>query len=124
MAFKRTTTKTFRADVKVPVANDKGGYDINTFTAIFGHCTSKEQEKLRELTNDELIRGRNTHLPLDHPDRREGKLVGWELTDAETGEEVPFTPENLEAILQIPPSPMKIAVAFWEQVNGARAKNS
>jgi hypothetical protein len=109
MAFKRTTTKTFRAEVKVPVANDAGGYDDNSFTAVFEHCTSTEQEALRGLTNTELIKR---------------KLKGWELVDAETKEAVPFTPENLEAILQIPPSPMKIAVAFWEQVNGARAKNS
>jgi hypothetical protein len=109
MAFKRTTTRTFSADVKVPVANDKGGYDVNTFKAIFEHTTSEEQEELRALSNADLVRR---------------KLKGWELIDAETREEVPFTPENLEAILQIPPSPMKICVAFWEQVNGARAKNS
>jgi hypothetical protein len=109
MAFKRTTTKTFSADVKVPVANDQGGYDVNTFKAVFAHTTSDEQEELRALSNADLVRR---------------KLKGWELVDAETKEEVPFTPENLEAILQIPPSPLKICMAFWEQVNGARAKNS
>jgi hypothetical protein len=109
MAFKRTTTRTFSADVKVPVANDQGGYDMNTFKAVFEHTTSTEQEELRTLSNADLIKR---------------KLKGWELTDAETKEEVPFTPENLEALLQIPPTPMKICVAFWEQVNGARAKNS
>jgi hypothetical protein len=109
MAFKRTTTRTFSADVKVPVAREDGGYDMNTFKAIFEHTTTEEAEKLRELSNSDLVRR---------------KLKGWELTDAETKEDVPFTPENLEAILQIPPSPMKICIAFWEQVNGARAKNS
>lgn len=108
MAFKRTTTRTFSADVKVPVANDTGGYDINTFKAVFEHTTTEQQEELRALSNSELVRR---------------KLKGWELTDAETKEDVPFTPENLEALLQIPPTPMKICVAFWEQVNGARAKN-
>jgi hypothetical protein len=109
MAFKRTTTRTFSADVKVPVAREDGGYDMNTFKAVFEHTTTEETEKLRELSNSDLVRR---------------KLKGWELTDAETKEDVPFTPENLEAILQIPPSPMKICIAFWEQVNGARAKNS
>ncbi len=123
MAFKRTTDKTFMADVKVPVANAAGGFDINTFKAVFAHATSEELEELRKLTNDELIRGRNTHLPLDHPDRKAGKLVGWELIDEETKEQVPFTPENLQALLQIPPTPMQTCVAFWESVNGARAKN-
>lgn len=110
MAFKRTTSKTFRADVKVPVANEKGGYDENTFVAIFAHAPSKElEEELISLTNRELIKR---------------KLVGWEMKDAETNEDVPFTPENLAAALEIPPTPKMIAVAFWEQVNGARAKNS
>lgn len=109
MAFKRTTTRTFSAIVKVPVAREDGGYDMNTFKAVFEHATSDELEALRELGNSELVRR---------------KLKGWELTDADTKEDVPFTPENLEAILLIPPSPMKICVAFWEQVNGARAKNS
>lgn len=109
MAFKRTTTRTFRADVKVPVANDTGGYDDNTFVAIFGHASTTELEQLRKVDNQELIKR---------------KLVGWELKDADTNEDVPFTPENLAALLEIPPTPMRISIAFWEQVNGARAKNS
>jgi len=108
MAFKRTTSRTFRAEVKVPVANEGGGYDTNSFTAIFSHATTKELEELRALTNQDLIAR---------------KLVGWEMKDGETNEDVPFTPENLEAALLIPPTPMFLASAFWEQVNGARAKN-
>jgi hypothetical protein len=108
MAFKRTTDKTFVADVKVPVANAAGGYDVNTFKATFEHATSTEAEELRGVTNRELIAR---------------KLKGWELVDEETKEQVPFTPENLKALLEIPPTPMQICVAFWETVNGARAKN-
>lgn len=108
MAFKRTTSPTFTTEVKVPVANDKGGHDMNTFTARFSRSTSTEQEALRKLTNAELI---------------QKKLVGWDLVDDETKEAVPFTPENLAALLEISPTPMQICVAFWETVNGARAKN-
>lgn len=109
MAFRRTTTRTFHADVTVPVANDKGGFDNNTFVAIFNHATESELTELRKLDNLALI---------------ERKLIGWQLKDDETKEDVPFTPENLAAILEIPPTPMRIAMAFWETVNGSRAKNS
>lgn len=108
MAFKRTTARTFRATVKVPVANEAGGYDVNDFVAIFEHATTTELEELRALSNRDLIAR---------------KLKGWEMRDGETNEDVPFTPETLEAILLIPPTPMFVSVAFWEQVNGARAKN-
>ncbi len=109
MAFKRTTSPTFRADVNVPVANEAGGYDQNSFTAIFAHATSSELEELRQLTNQELLKR---------------KLVGWQMTDADTGQEVPYSADALAAVLQIPPTPMYMAAAFWEQINGARAKNS
>lgn len=109
MAFKRTTSRTFRATVKVPVANEAGGYDMNDFVAIFEHATSTELDELRSLSNRDLIKR---------------KLKGWDLRDAETNELVPFTDEHLESVLLIPPTPVCIVVSFWEQINGARAKNS
>ncbi len=108
MGFKRTTSKTFHADVEVNVANDKGGYDKNTFVAIFDHATVPELDELRPQGNMAVINK---------------KLRGWIMVDEDTKENVPFTPENLAAALLIPPTPMAIAFAFWETVNGARAKN-
>lgn len=108
MAFRRTTDPTFKADVEVNVAKADGTYEKNTFKAIFEHTTTEEQKQLRSLGNEELIKR---------------KLKSWELVDEETKEHVPFTPENLEALLLIPPTPMQICIAFWETVNGARAKN-
>jgi len=108
MAFRLATARTFKAEVKVPVAQENGGYENNTFTAIWDHATTQELDDLRKLTNQELIKK---------------KLRGWEMRDAETNAEVPFTPENLAAALAIPPTPMQLAMAFWEQINGARAKN-
>ncbi|WP_290906224.1 hypothetical protein [Aquabacterium sp.] len=106
--FKRTTDRTFQAEVKVPVANAAGGYDANTFKATFEHANSDELDELRVVTNRELIAR---------------KLKNWDLVDEETKEQVPFTPENLAALLAIPPTPTQIVVAFWETINGARAKN-
>ncbi len=109
MAFKRTKSKTFTANVTVNVANDKGGYDVNTFVAIFEHADTEEVKELRQLEFSDLVRR---------------KLKGWELVDDETKQPVPFSAAELDAILLIPPSPLSICTAFWETLNGARAKNS
>ena len=42
---------------------------------------------------------------------------------ADTGEAVPFSTEEMEALLTIEPTAWSTALAFWETVNGARAKN-
>lgn len=108
MAFKMTQKPTFTTVVTVNVPNDKGGFDKNTFVAKFNRPKQDELEELRPLKNDELVLR---------------QLVGWELKDGDTNEEVPFTQDNLAALLQIAPTPMATAIAFWESVNGARSKN-
>lgn len=108
MAFRFTKVKTFTADVTVPVVNDKGGYDKSTFKAIFKFAEETELDKLRAMNNTELVRDR---------------LVGWEMTDADTKEEVPFTDATRDAALAIPPTSARVAAAFWDTIYGARAKN-
>lgn len=110
MAFKRTQKPTFTTPVVVNVPNGRGGFDKNTFVAEFKRPTNDESAALRalNLTPAELVRR---------------QLVGWELKDEETSEDVPFNAAELEALLQIEPTPLSTAVAFWETVNGARSKN-
>lgn len=109
MAFKRAVTPTFTTKVTVNVPNDQGGFDKNVFEARFLRPMSiEEQEGLRKLQNEDLVRR---------------QLKGWKLVDEDTKQEVPFNPEELEALLAISPTPLATALAFWESVNGARAKN-
>jgi len=110
MAFKRTQTPTFPVKVTVNIPNATGGFDKSTFTAIFKRATLDEAKDLRELnlTPEDLCRR---------------QLVDWEMKDADTGEDVPFCKAELEAALQILPTPLATATAFWESVNGARSKN-
>ncbi len=107
MAFKLTQKPTFNVKVTVPVPNDKGGHDKNTFIAEFKRTTTEELKALSELRmNDaDLVRDR---------------LVGWELIDAETNQSVPFSAANLEALLQIQPTPKYTAAAFYEHVMGGK----
>lgn len=110
MAFKLAQTETFKADVTVLIANDKGGFDKNTFKAIFKRPSTKELVALFESSpgDDDLIRK---------------YLHGWEMTDSETNEAVPFNPENVAALLEITTAPAAVARAFVETVRGARTKN-
>lgn len=108
MAFKRAVTPTFTTKVTVNVPNDKGGHDKSTFMAKFKRLTPEEQDEVRPMKNEDVVRK---------------VLVGWDLTDADTGEVVPFNAEELDALLVISPTPLATALAFWESVNGARAKN-
>lgn len=110
MAFKLTQTPTFTTKVTVNIPNVKGGFDKNTFMATFKRCTASELQALREsnMTNEELVRQ---------------VLLGWEMTDEDTSEDVPFSKATLEAALQIPPTPLATALAFFEGNNGARSKN-
>lgn len=108
MAFKLTQSPKFKTTVTVNVPNDKGTFDKNTFVATFKRLTATELDESRSMQNADLVRK---------------VLVDWDLKDEETSENVPFSAETLEAVLQIAPSPMAIAVAFWESVGGARSKN-
>lgn len=108
MAFKRTLSGTFTTLVTVNVPNDKGGFDKNTFTATFKRPNHDERKALADLSNDDLVRDR---------------LVDWDMRDEDTKEKVPFSPAELDAILQIEPSPLAICEAFWTTVNGAKTKN-
>jgi hypothetical protein len=107
MAFRLAQKPTFKVEVTVPVPNDKGGHDKNKFVAVFKRTTTDEARAFFEsqVTNEDLIRDR---------------MVDWELVDAETNEAVPFSRDNLEALLQIAPSPKFIAQAFFEQVGGGK----
>lgn len=108
MAFKRAISPTFTAEATVMVANDKGGFDKNTLTCEFKRPSTDEARELRDVPHADVVRR---------------QLVGWTLVDKDTNEKVPFSEDELEAVLSISSAPVGIAAAFWEGVAGARAKN-
>lgn len=108
MAFKRTQKPTFTTLVTVNIPNDKGGFDKSTFTGRFKRVTVEEVAQWRSARNEDVVRE---------------FLVDWDLKDAETNEQVPFSQDELEALLKIAPTPEATALAFWECLHGARSKN-
>ena len=110
MAFKLTQTPTFPADVTVLIANEKGGFDKNTFKAIFKRPSTSELINVFENPPGDL-------------ELVKKYLSGWQMTDEDSKEAVPFNPENMAALLEITTAPPAIAKAFIETVRGARTKN-
>lgn len=108
MAFRLAQKPTFKVRVTVPVPNDKGGHDNNTFEAVFKRTTHSELVDLASagMTDAQIVRDR---------------MTDWVLTDAESNQAVPFTTENLDALLEIQPAPKYIAKAFWEAAQGGKA---
>lgn len=108
MAFRLSQKPTFKVRVTVPVPNDKGGHDNNTFVAVFKRTPHSELIEIteRHTPDAEIVRDR---------------MVDWELTDAETNQAVPFSTENLDALLEIQPAPKYIAKAFYEAAQGGKA---
>lgn len=107
MTFKMAQKPTFKVKVTVPVPNDRGGVDKNTFVAVFKRTSTDELTELgeRRLNDADLVRDR---------------IVDWELVDADSNQPIPFTAENLEALLQIQPTPKFTALAFYENAYGGK----
>lgn len=108
MAFKRSISPVFTLEATVNVANERGGFDKNTLMCTFKRATPDELKELRELPHADVVRR---------------QLVNWDLVDKDTKENVPFSDEELEAVLSISSAPVGLAAAFWEGCAGARSKN-
>lgn len=98
----------FTTTVTVPVPNEKGGFDDNTFVGKFKHTTHDETKALRELPDVEVVRDR---------------LVGWTMKDEDTKQDVPYSPETLDAVLSIASAPYHICLAFYRAIGGNKSKN-
>lgn len=106
VSFKKR--ESFKTKCTFPVANDKGGFDENSFFGIFKHTEHEEVQALRERPDKEVVRDR---------------LIGWEMVDEDTKEPVPYSPEIVESVLAISSAPYHIALAFYRAASGSKSKN-
>lgn len=109
MAFSFKRREIFKTEVTVPVPNDQGGVDENTFVAHFKHASSAEVKALREISDAEVVRK---------------QLVGWDMVDEDTKQVVPYTEEARDAVLSVASAPYHIGLAFYRTLSGGKAKNS
>lgn len=107
----QSSSYTWPVTVEFPVSGGK--YDKQTFDAEFKRLP---QSAIKELT-DRAAKGE-----LNDSDFVKEILVGWKgITDGK--DEVPFSSQALEQLLEIPLVAAAIAQAFFGSVAGARRKN-
>lgn len=109
MGFRRSQTPEFMTEVTVNVPNARGVTEKQTYSAIFHRATTDQLATLRNQDDIDVCRK---------------QLKGWEMEDPDTRQPVPFTPEELEACLQVSQFPRATALAFFEASRGARLGNS
>lgn len=108
MALRIAKKPTFSASVEVFTPNDRCGHDRSTLTVRFHRTARDELDELRKIPQVDVLRR---------------KVAGWDDFQDEEGNNLEFTPENLETLLNIPEATYGIAVAFWEAVVKAKEKN-
>lgn len=109
MGLKLALKPTFTTKVEVDIANDKGGMDRQVFFITFERA---DVEKAAELAA----------LPLN-ADVIRSQIRGWRDILTDDGQQLPFTAENLDAFLSLPPVILPTARAFWAGNNGAKQGN-
>ncbi|KQM68774.1 hypothetical protein [Xylophilus sp. Leaf220] len=107
MAFNLTPTETFKETVTVNVKQANGAWKQDSYIAEFKRATEEERKGLASLSDVDLVRDR---------------LVGWSMKD-EQKNDVPFTPENLDALCSFTAAVRETAVTFWQANLGAKQKN-
>ncbi len=108
MAVSFKKREIFKTEVTVPVPNDKGGFDDNTFVAHFKHASHAQTKELRAKEDIEVVRQ---------------QLVGWDMVDEDTKQAVPFSEEVREAVLGMASAPYHMALAFFRAASGNKTKN-
>jgi hypothetical protein len=87
--FRIATKRTVEWPVTVSIPQDGGKVMKATFTAHF--------EILDQARIDDIVFGRDP----EQSDLLDAALIGWRGVTDETGNELPFTPENKRALLDI-----------------------
>ncbi len=111
MAIKLKPSRTYKTTVDFKMLDENGKEEKQNFEAEFKRLTSAEVKALWDANTVDK-------------DFAETVLVGWKLVDADTRDEVPFTPENVNLLLQnVPGLAYTIVLKFNETLGLSLAKN-
>jgi Ni,Fe-hydrogenase III component G len=108
MAFKIAQNPKYTVVVKVFIPADNGKFDESSFKATFKRVNMDELDELRKKSQIEVVK----EVLMDYSD----------LID-DDGNQVEYSPENLEILMNIPQALAGIAEAFWSSIFKAKEKN-
>lgn len=112
--------------VSVPVPIDGGRFDSFTFDARFKRLS---QDRIEELTTAALKRVKQLQAGEEPEggasDRiiAEELLIGWAKVQDDAGAEVPYSESAKDQLLQFPGAAAAIVLAWYDSINGKKAKN-
>lgn len=110
-SISQSSSYTWPVTVEFPISGGKT--EKQTFDVEFKRLTQSKIKELRDaayqgkLTDDETCRQ---------------IVVGWRGV-SDNGQELPFSPENLDALLEIALVPASIVRSFFDSMEGAKRKN-
>ncbi|MGZ9027381.1 MAG: hypothetical protein ACXW2U_08925 [Telluria sp.] len=109
MPFKLALTPTYKVKIIVETPSAQGNkFDKSEFMAVFNRVSFDELDELRKLPQKDVL---------------ERVLAGWLCLVDEAGSDVPFNPENMAILLQIPQAFTALYEAFWSSVFKSKEKN-
>lgn len=82
------------------------------------------QGRFALLDQDELLQMRDGNFAADDREMAGKVLIGWEGIKNEDGEEIQYSNEAKERLLNIPYVCHGVVVSFLESLSGAKQKNS
>jgi len=102
--------RTFKAEVKFRMPNDSGTTDTMSFMAKFQMLTTDELQAAEEMRPIDFVRK---------------VLVGWEGIQDGAGQDLPFSDDNKDAVLQEPIVVFNMARTYHDTVKKGlpQAKN-
>jgi len=112
--FKVAVNEAFWARVSVAVPGDVDKVDTRKFDAQFKRLKQSELDDLMakvtagNITDQQLL---------------DQVLLDWRDIQDESGEALPFNPDNLAKVCEVFPTRPSIVAAFFKTINGARQKN-
>jgi len=109
--FKIALTETYEHPITVEIPGDKKKHE---FVGIFNRFGRDELDAMRaRISADEL----------DDKAFSSEVLAGWRGVRDADGNEMDFTPANLDLLLDIYPVASSIVMAFYASISGAKLKN-
>ena len=121
--FKVSNSPFYYVPIVAEIIDEAGKLKKHMFDAKFRRLTHTEVEALmkrlpQEGDDEDTAAGRITDAEL-----LADVLIGWRGIQTESGDEMPFNPENSEAVLDIYPVRPTLVRAFMASLQSARSKN-
>ncbi|MDQ7002660.1 MAG: hypothetical protein Q9N02_08270 [Ghiorsea sp.] len=112
--FKITVSPTYQYPVEIKLLDEKGKEKTMGFKAEFKRLAQDDIEDVLRRIDEKDINDRELVSMV---------LIGWQGIQDEAGKELDFTPENMDAVLNIHPVQARVAEAWFASLAGAQRKN-